>query len=114
VPRPLFKREMILRKPLPLQRGLRRSVVGQHRQTHREHNGSGHPSIAWAPAWCHERPQASATILCRPANLFGHLFGEGQQGRWDLEAKRVRDLEVDQQLELRWLHNGQFGRLLAL
>jgi hypothetical protein len=37
-----------------------------------------------------------------------------QQRRRDREAERLRGLEVDDQLELRWLLDGEIGRFGAL
>jgi len=48
------------------------------------------------------------------STLFDHLVGAGKQ-RWrDRKPERFRSLEIDDQVELRWLHNWKIGRLFAL
>src|SRR6516225_2074828 len=47
-------------------------------------------------------------------DLFDHLVGEREKVRRDCEAERLRGLEIDDQLELRWLHDWKIGRLFAL
>src|SRR5262245_60022548 len=49
---------------------------------------------------------------CRFTSL-DHLVGGDEQSIWYLEAKRLRGLEVDNQLELCRQHNRQITRLLA-
>ena len=45
--------------------------------------------------------------------LFDHLVGELLNMQRHFEAERFRDLEVDHQLKLSWLHDRQIGRLGA-
>src|SRR5262245_17890044 len=45
------------------------------------------------------------------ARLFKHLIRTQEHRLWDREAQRLRGLEVDPQLELRWLLHGKVGRL---
>src|SRR5262249_4773252 len=45
--------------------------------------------------------------------LFDHLIGAHKQRRWDLEAKRLGGLEVDDKYERGRLQYWQFGRLCA-
>jgi hypothetical protein len=47
----------------------------------------------------------------RAASSFDHLVGAGEQSGWDFDADRLRGLEVNDQLELGRLQDGQFGRL---
>src|ERR1043166_10165130 len=42
------------------------------------------------------------------------LVGAGEQRRWDCKAKCLRGLEIDHELETRWLLYRQVGWLLAL
>jgi hypothetical protein len=46
--------------------------------------------------------------------LFDHLVGGGEHRRWHRDAERLRSLEVDNQLELRRLLDGQLARPGAL
>src|SRR5262245_5021476 len=48
------------------------------------------------------------------ARSFDHLVGAGEHDRRDFQAKRLRGLEVDYQLELGWILHREIGRLLAL
>src|SRR5262245_22005522 len=47
------------------------------------------------------------------ANLLDQPIGAGEQGRWEDETKRLSSLEVDHQLELRWLLDWEFGGLCS-
>jgi hypothetical protein len=45
--------------------------------------------------------------ICAAAKmtLFDHLVGTGKERRWNLEAERLRSLEVDRKLEFGRQHN---------
>src|SRR5260370_12827161 len=45
---------------------------------------------------------------------FDHFIGGHSHDLWHREAERLRRLEIDDQLELGRLHDGQIGRLGAL
>lgn len=45
--------------------------------------------------------------------LFDHLVGASEHSSRDGEAKRFGRLEIDDELELRWLLDWQISRLLA-
>src|SRR5215472_17477934 len=57
-------------------------------------------------------PSASEWIKNR-RGLLNHLIRPQQQGRRDREAERLGGFEVDDQLELRWLHDRQVRGPLA-
>ena len=68
--------------------------------------GSARRDVRFVP-----KADSRAAANCR---LFDHLIGERKQVRRDCEAKRLRGLEIDDQLKLcRRLH-GEIGRLLTL
>jgi hypothetical protein len=46
--------------------------------------------------------------------LFDHLVSAQQERFWDGQPKRLRGLEIDHQLELRWRLHRQVGGFLAL
>src|ERR1700730_10814854 len=48
------------------------------------------------------------------ASLFDHLVGTREHGRRNVDAKRLRGLEVDHEVEFCRQHHRQFRRLLAL
>jgi hypothetical protein len=56
---------------------------------------------------------ANANKRHRAASL-DHLVGEREQLVGHLQAQRLGYAEVDDQLELGWLHHREVGRLLAL
>src|SRR5438270_2311402 len=49
----------------------------------------------------------------RLAHLFDHLVGQGEQLVGNLQAKRLRYAEIDDQLELGRLHYWEVGRFLT-
>jgi hypothetical protein len=64
-----------------------------------------------------ERPFRATTCreqMQQKPNLLDHLVGAGEQHRGHVEAERSSRLGVDDQLELRRLHDRQVGRLHAL
>ena len=57
--------------------------------------------------------RAIAPVNSRQApavTILDHLAGAGQQNRRNRQAERLRDLEVDNQLELRRLLDREIGR----
>src|SRR5262245_42202804 len=60
-------------------------------------------------------PLSSSRVGRTPVgNSLDHLVGDGEQRRWNRDAKHPRGLGVDDQLELRRLHDRQVRRLCAL
>src|SRR6266700_5789765 len=49
-----------------------------------------------------------------PFTSFDHLVGAREQLVWNLEAERLSGLEIDDQLELGWLHHWKIGGLRTL
>jgi hypothetical protein len=47
------------------------------------------------------------------ARLLDHFVRARKQRRWDFQAQRLRGLEIDDELELRWLLDWKSRRLLA-
>jgi len=45
---------------------------------------------------------------------FDHLVGQREQERRNFEAQRLGAFEVDEELELRWPHDRQAGRICAI
>ena len=88
--------------------------VGQERRIGAVRNISALPPRADVGADIVE-PSVSA-ITCREqsqqtASLFDHLVGAGEQRWWNLEAERLRGLEIDEQLEPCRLLYRNFTRL---
>src|SRR5436190_5123952 len=50
----------------------------------------------------------------RGASSLDHLVGAGKERRWHFEAERARGLRIDDELELRRLHDRQVGGRGAL
>src|SRR3954464_13751851 len=50
----------------------------------------------------------------KSGTLFDHLVGSRKQCGWNLDAQRLGGLEIDNQLDLRGLHDRQVGWLFAL
>jgi hypothetical protein len=70
---------------------------------------------------CHNRTLGPTQFLTRSTNksdcnfaLFDHLVGAGEQRERDGEAKRLCCFEIDDQLDPRYLHHRQIGRLSPL
>ena len=47
----------------------------------------------------------------RLAHSLDHLVGAGEQSRWDVEPERLRSRQIENELELRRLHDWQVRRL---
>jgi hypothetical protein len=57
---------------------------------------------------------APPSIVMNVRRLLDHLVGAGEHARWQVEADRLRGLEVDHQLVFHRRLHRQVGRLLAL
>jgi hypothetical protein len=53
-------------------------------------------------------------LICVARFLFDHFVGAQQNGLWHRQSKRLGGLEVDDELELGRLHDGQVRGLGAL
>src|SRR5262245_66674656 len=68
---------------------------------------------AAAPAARRRNCRRGSFIFEPPFRSFDHLVGAGEQGGWDLDPERLGGLQVDHELELGGLLDGQIGRLFA-
>ena len=50
----------------------------------------------------------------KQTSLLDHLVGDREHARWNGKAERLGGLEIDDQLELGWLHDRQVGGLVPL
>src|SRR5258708_3151300 len=77
---------------------------------------AAYPPIAAVPAGCRLRQPWARTGLMQCSNeyrLFDHLVGAHQQGGRNGDSEGLRDLEVDGQLDLGGLLDGQVSRLFS-
>src|SRR5262252_1933621 len=56
----------------------------------------------------------SGLMQCSNSRLFDHLVGTAKQWQRDVEAKHLGGFEIDHQVELDCLDDGQVARLFAL
>src|SRR5262245_65122250 len=70
---------------------------------------------ASAPAGrCENCLRWGSFVFEAPFKSFDHLVGELLEMQWHVEAERLGGLEIDHQLELAGLEDGQIGRLRTL
>ena|SRR5262249_16216916 len=60
------------------------------------------------------RSAASGLMQCSKTRSFDNIISARKQCRWQFEAERLGGLEVDEQLNLCGLLDGQIGQLLIL
>src|SRR5262245_66352562 len=71
-------------------------------------------SAAAPAARCKNCLRWGSFIFEPPFKSFDHLVGELLEMQWHVEAERLGGLEIDHQLELAGLEDGQIGRLRTL
>src|SRR5262245_28314131 len=63
----------------------------------------------FAAGQCQSRVSRCSSVRARKAELFDHLVGEQLHRVGDDQPQRLGGLEIDYQLELGRLHDGQIG-----
>src|SRR5262245_56985714 len=58
---------------------------------------------------CLLRANSVVTLRSKTVPLFDHLIGAGQECLWDHKAERLGRVEIDDEIELGWLLDRNFG-----
>src|SRR5262245_34188835 len=78
---------------------------------------SGLAPIAAVMLQCHDRSKSARTgreQSQQTAQLFDHLVGAAEQGRWNGNTNGPCGFKIDDQFEPGWLHDRKIGWLFAL